>query len=55
MNEQIKLWEDRIKEVSKTGNCKNSLGQPYFSEKHTKDEKLFFCDSMINKLKSKQK
>lgn len=48
----IAYWERRIIEINETGNCKNKLGQDYFSGgKFTTEMMIFFCESMIDRLR----
>lgn len=51
VNKHIKMWKERILEVKEMGNCKNKIGQNYFSDKHDTDRMIFFCETQIDKLK----
>ena len=53
----IKMWQDRIKEIEQTGNCRNNnihSQMPYFGKKVPTERMIAFCENMILKLESKQ-
>jgi len=46
----VKMWESRIEEIERTGNCPNSnIHKPekYFSEKYNKEEMVKYCRNKI--------
>ncbi len=55
--EIIKLWEDRIEEIKRTGNCSNGnvhASAPYFGGnrfRYTEAEMIAYCEAMIERLK----
>jgi len=54
-NEIIKLWEDRIDEIRKTGNFVSPgfTNMKYFSDSFNQGEMIMFCERMIERLKQR--
>lgn len=47
----IEFWENRIKEIKKTGNCIGHRGSPYFQgQRMTEKDMIAFCERQIEKL-----
>ena len=60
METQIKIWESRIEEIKRTGNCMN--GNPHMPAQlfstsgqtggFTKEEMIKYCEKMIERIKN---